>query len=43
MDAVSQITAYETDALAAIATRPGALTNQTYLRLLHEWAGAHTV
>jgi hypothetical protein len=30
------------DALAAIASRPGALTNQTYLRLLHEWAGAHT-
>jgi hypothetical protein len=31
------------DALDAIASRPGALTNQTYLRLLHEWTGAHTV
>jgi hypothetical protein len=31
------------DALTAIASRPGALTNQTYVRLLREWAGAHTV
>jgi hypothetical protein len=25
------------DALAAVATRPGALTNQTYVRLVHAW------
>ncbi|MGE0544710.1 MAG: hypothetical protein AB7R89_31525 [Dehalococcoidia bacterium] len=31
------------DALATIASRPGALTNQTYLRLMHDWADAHTV
>jgi len=29
--------------LDAIASRPGALTNQTYIRLLHEWPGDQTV
>jgi hypothetical protein len=27
-------------ALAAVATRPGALTNQTYARLVREWPSA---
>jgi hypothetical protein len=31
------------DTLAAIASRPGALTNQTYLRLLHEWADVYAI
>ena len=28
------------DALAAVGSRPGALTNQTYVRLIREWSGA---